>query len=243
MKNNTCAATNCTKNNPDDGNGDNGNSDNMTPKNCCCAHCVAVSLPKLARRPHRDSRERVWDAVRQTPDAFTRMEIAKKTKVDYSHVQAIVGGWQKAGYVSVIEKKESNISTELVYELLKDTGNEPPRVDYKGKYKAQTTNELMWRTLKIIGNCNASQLSSAASTDEITVTVRRAKKYLRLLCKAGYLTLVSKGRGRKQAVYRLTLNTGAKPPQILKTEQVYDANCDQVVYRDCINAQIDEVVA
>lgn len=70
-----------------------------------------------------------------------------------------------------------------------------------------------------------------ASTDEVAVSLETAQAYLRHLDRAGYLLCLRKGRGGQHAVFRLkpAMNTGPKPPMLLRTKIVFDRNKNAVM--------------
>ncbi|MDL2332869.1 hypothetical protein [Brucella inopinata] len=63
------------------------------------------------------------------------------------------------------------------------------------------------------------------------IDIDAVKSYVKFLHKAGYLLEVQKGRPGKLGVYRLQhhMNTGPKPPMILRIKAVFDQNRHEIV--------------
>ncbi|MBN9243414.1 MAG: hypothetical protein J0I98_11525 [Mesorhizobium sp.] len=92
----------------------------------------------------------------------------------------------------------------------------------------------MWNVLRgPLGRdgITARDLSAYASTEALPVPLETAKSYLKLLAAAGYLSCMVEGGPRKLAVWRLrpSMDTGPKPPMILRSKLVYDQNAGKVM--------------
>ena len=68
-------------------------------------------------------------------------------------------------------------------------------------------------------------LVALASTKKRSVSRANVGFYVRLLKNAGYI----QPHGR---LLQLTKDTGPKPPQILRIKEVYDANLNEIMYRE-----------
>ena len=130
-------------------------------------------------------------------------------------------GWIAGGYIKVIGLKRPYQNL-----IIRDIGQEPPRVDSLGKPIAMPLNESVWRAMRIQKTFNARQL--VASTSAV-LHINTVRTYLRQLAMAGYLKEVCVEQGLL-TTYQLMENTGCKPPQILKRKSVYDANLGIIVY-------------
>lgn len=74
-------------------------------------------------------------------------------------------------------------------------------------------------------------LALYGSTEALAVKEVSAKSYVKHLAAAGYLLCVRKGRPQHPAVWRLkpAMNTGPKPPLILRTQIVFDQNRNEAI--------------
>lgn len=69
------------------------------------------------------------------------------------------------------------------------------------------------------------------STEEVQIPAAAAKNYVHHLAQAGYLLCVRKGRPGYPAIWRMkpAMNTGPKPPLVLRTQIVFDQNRGEAV--------------
>lgn len=145
-----------------------------------------------------------------------------------SYIQRLVrGGYaEAAGYV------KTPTARVMQYALIKDVGNEAPRLRKDGQRSRHGRNrENMWRSMRMLNHFNYRELALTASTDGVKVTEADAKDYLKDLYRAGYLRAVKPGdKTTGCAIYRLIKNTGPKPPVVRKISHVYDPNLKQVVW-------------
>lgn len=80
----------------------------------------------------------------------------------------------------------------------------------------------------MMGTFSAADLAAHSTTADITVTENHAKVYCSRLLAAGYLRVVQKAAPpTRAAIYRLIRNTGPKPPQLQRVQQVFDPNTGQ----------------
>lgn len=150
----------------------------------------------IKKKAEKTVREYVWEKVRELKK-FTISDILerapKKYKLQKRKVRYYLIGWEAAGILSKKERKKTS-SPAYVYTLLKDCGAHPLICNEKGKeIKAHLSTEQMWRTMRMIGTFNHSQLAALASTDEIIITDTVAKRYTRAMARAGFLKVVKKG--------------------------------------------------
>lgn len=200
----------------------------------------------MARKPAhlemvggRGPRQRMWEAIRKRKAEFTVADLEKATAIDKFTIHSYVQLLETAGFVGQINNARQFIDRKR-YALKRDVGVEAPRIDKQGTVIRSTANENMWRTMRIMGDFTASELAMRASTEEIKVAESTAKKYLHVLCHAGYLTVIDKGHafirgvGAKQTRYRMLVAkyTGPRPPMIQRTRCVYDPNLGKVVWQE-----------
>ena len=169
----------------------------------------------------RDAREQVWDILRQGKGVTTTEICEQVTRANRKQIESWLKGWIAGGYVKVIGLKRpyQNI-------IIRDIGQEPPRVDRCGKSVAMPLNESVWRSMRIQKTFNARQLVASTAA---ALHINTVRTYLRQLARAGYLKEVCVEQGLL-TTYQLMENTGCKPPQILKNKCVYDANLGIIVY-------------
>ncbi|MFW2176630.1 MULTISPECIES: hypothetical protein [unclassified Moraxella] len=169
----------------------------------------------------RDAREQVWDILRLGEGVTTTAICEQVTQANRKQVEYWLKGWIAGGFVKVIGAKRpfQNI-------IVRDIGQEPPRVDSFGKPVATPLNESAWRAMRIQKTFNARQIVASTGANLQVNTVRT---YLRQLAEAGYLKAVSVEQGML-TTYQLMEDTGCKPPQVLRGKRVFDQNLGIIVY-------------
>lgn len=184
----------------------------------------------------KGNRQRCWEAMRASRDGFTAYEIARTSKVHdetvRSYIQALIAG----GYVTVVSEERFE---EQILRLVRDNGAEAPAVTRDGRAStAGRGTEAMWRTLRILGELNASELAEQASV-AVPVSLHAARSYLKWLKRSGYVQVVAPGKPGLQERYRLAPGryTGPKPPMIQRIGQVFDPNLGEVVYRQPVEIE------
>lgn len=177
----------------------------------------------------KGNRQRIWEAIRANADGFTGYQIARKSNTHDDVVRSYLQSLIKAGFV---ETDGAKIFEEQTLHLVKDVGMEAPAVTRSGKPStAGRGTEAMWRAIRILRELDADALVEQASA-AVPVTKWTAKSYLKWLTEAGYLVVVSGGKGPTPARYRLApgKDTGPQPPMIQRIGQVFDPNLGAVVY-------------
>jgi len=184
----------------------------------------------LEMQGKKGNRQRIWEAIRLTPEAFKIQALANITNTEASVVYSYMRALIKARFVAVISATNAQ---EQTLRLIKDIGAEAPAVTRSGNPSSSGKGtEAMWRSLRILGEMSADELAEHASTATSTA-LGTARLYLRWLKRAGYVVEVSPGVSGRPARYRLAPGkyTGPRPPMIQKVGQVFDPNLGQVVYR------------
>lgn len=179
----------------------------------------------------RNDYEKLWDMLRATADGVTIRDVARKIpSINYDKAKAWLGALNNAGYVS---RKEISLTRSLPtyrYQLIRDIGQKPPRIDSKGAPKPPSVNEAIWRTIRIITTFNANQIIVSGSTPELVLNIASVRQYLRHLHSAGYLQVRQAGQAKQLAIYQLIHNTGPKAPEVQRGKKIYDGNLGMVVY-------------
>ncbi|WP_229455107.1 hypothetical protein [Massilia sp. KIM] len=189
----------------------------------------------------KGSRQRAWEEMRRHAGPFTCFQIARKAKVDDETLFTYLNSLERAGIVQCERVEGKAIQRHAKWTIVRDNGVEAPRVTRDGKPVTQGLGtEAMWRSMRIIGEFNTTELAAHAETSGVRVTQETAKSYISALFNAGYLLRVAEsrsrgfGRGQVQARYRLAPGkyTGPRPPMIQRTKQVYDPNLCKVVWKE-----------
>jgi len=186
----------------------------------------------------KNDRQAMWEIIRKygvDDKTFTAVDIRSQLPAypSLSKIRDYLTGLTAAEYLEC--KKHEKRGVPNSYTLKRDTGIEAPRVRKDGSLVTQgMARKQMWRTMKIIGEFNAHELATNASTETCLVAPRDAKDYIGHLHKAKYLHMTVKARpSGGQARYRLLPSkyTGPKPPKVQKVKSVYDPNLGKVVWQ------------
>jgi hypothetical protein len=180
-----------------------------------------MSRKPVDQQQPSECRQAVWDEIISNPETpFTITEMSKLVRLDASTVRDYIIGLFKAGYLGINSVRKE-------YFLLRDTGNDAPRVRKNGAPVTQGRGrQQMWDTMDALKLFTAIDLARNASTEEHIVAISEAITYCATLCKAGYLV----GRSGQSYLLVAGMWTGPKPPQIQRTKQVYDPNLKRVVW-------------
>lgn len=190
----------------------------------------------------KSKRQRCWEAIRARRDGFTLLDVACTADLDMATTRTYLQSLERGGFI-----EQGNITRpmgeEKHFRLIKDNGLEAPRLTRDGQLVTQgRAQEQMWRTMRILGSdFNYQELAGLASTSEITVSPIAARDYLKHLAHAGYVTVVTKGKGRGTggvpSRYRFNLGryTGPRPPMVQRTKSIYDPNVGKVVWQEEID--------
>ncbi len=170
-----------------------------------------------------------WEVIREAGAngrLFSRADVVGRfDAVSSADIYRFLKRLEKGRYLEIVT------TNPLVYRLRRRP-KETPSLRADGSPIHHGRGQLhMWNAIRSLGNFNALELMAAASTSECYVSHNTAKSYLQNLCRAGYLIVVDEGGPNKPATYRLkpSMNTGPKPPQILKTKIVFDQNRQEIV--------------
>ncbi len=187
---------------------------------------------------HTTHRDAIWTAIRDLHE-FSVSEIEDKTRINHSSIKAYILGLTKAGYLKRTEHHHrAKIDNRFVanrWQLVKDTGEDAPRVTRDGKHITQgLSRENMWRAMRILRDFSVKDLAAQASNDDIIIKHADARTYIKYLHKADYLVIVTPANSddKSQTRYRMPASryTGPRPPMIQRTKQVFDPNTGKVVW-------------
>ncbi|MDA8230376.1 MAG: hypothetical protein M0006_03465 [Magnetospirillum sp.] len=189
-----------------------------------------VHLAQAGGKPQ--GRQAIWEEIRRQRDGFAVASIADATDIHPTTIRSYLTGLEAAGYI------RRAVGGAPSWTLSRDIGVEAPRVTKDGKPVIQgSAREQMWRTMRMLsGDWSWRDLAIAASTEEAPVNPGDAADYCVNLCRAGYLHLVTPGKGTGNAGiparYRFVRSkyTGPKPPMVQRVKSVYDPNLRRVVW-------------
>jgi len=196
-----------------------------------------VHLLAVSKKP--TGRQAIWQAIRAHRHGFTVADLARETDIHRDTIKTYVQSLEKGGYLV------PQFSIPPDWRLERDVGVEAPRVTRDGKPVTQgLAREQMWRTMKILSaDFSWRDLAIAASTEAVPVAEKDAKDYCGNLALAGYLLIVTKGKGGSKASsiatrYRFNRakNTGPKPPMVQRMQTVFDPNLGQIVWHPEVDA-------
>ena len=181
-------------------------------------------------------REKMWAAIRQER-RFTKCKIAELAGCNNFQVKDYLLGLMAAGFVARIESLSRHLS---VYELVRDTGVDAPRVRKDGTLLPLGSRARIWATMRILKTFTAMELVNAASLPEAPITRAEALRYCRWLTLGGYLAESGLGSPDTQWTFIPARFTGAKAPQILRFQRLFDPNTGAVVYESAPEGRDDE---
>jgi hypothetical protein len=206
----------------------------------------------MSRKPVNEinalqTRAALWAAIRRlsqpaegaealpTPRPFTSRTLRYETRCTLGQVQEYLTGLVNAG---ILSRQAGPVGPEArTYTLVRDLGIESPRVRRDGTPSTQGLGrEQMWRTMRMLKDFTALDLSVQASTEVAAVGVGTAQEYCKFLARAGYLAVIRAGHGTGKGGistrYRFVQarNTGPQPPMIQKVKQLFDPNLGAVVW-------------
>lgn len=186
---------------------------------------------KLPKSPVRNIEEQVWDIARSVTAGFTVRDVLDTLtgEIKPDRVRSFLDKWRVAGHVARTVDNSIYPPTYR-YEVIKDCGQQPPRVDNKGCAKKQSTQDIVWRIARILKNFNARQIIASANDGVTVLNEKAVRYYLFHLHDSGYITRLNADDNQTPAQYRLTVNTGPKAPEIKRGKKVYDANLGIIVY-------------
>ena len=195
------------------------------------------------------TRQAIWDWIRGfnktcsqmigEPQQFRAKDVA--AGISASSVNEYLTGLANAGYLSA--ERSEKLMGPTFYTLIKDNGQEAPRVRTDGTLVTQgMAREKMWIAMGICAQ-KGKQFTikdlTIGSTALIPVAESDAKHYCHHLHHAGYLVAVKPGSPGRPTVYRMPLNkwSGPKPVQIQRTRRCFDPNTGVAAHINVISIE------
>ena len=189
---------------------------------------------QVANAARPEGREVIWAAIRRLK-VFCLLDLEHETRIRTSTIKTYLTGLTAAGYIARIPDPREGVDPRFqraYWTVPDDAEREAPRVRRDGSPVVQgRVREHLWRTMKILGVFTYRDLIVNATTEECTVRLEDARSYCRMLCAAGYIERIARGRFRDTTRYRFLRDTGPRPPQVQRVKQVWDANLGEVVWR------------
>lgn len=184
------------------------------------------------------TRQAIWDVIR-AKKTVTIFDILYEVCLSRDAVIDYLLGLIAAGFLEKIPAIK-----DVKYTLIKDNGQEAPRVRKDGTAVTQgLAREQMWRAMGIFSQKGKTfevrDLTLFATTATTPVAETDAKHYCTHLHQSGYLTIVKAGSPGKSTVYRMPANrwTGPKPVQIQRTRRCFDPNLGAAVHIGVISVE------
>ncbi len=195
------------------------------------------------------SRQAVWDVIRKLK-TVTIDRILYEVCLSRAAVSDYIIGLVAAGFLHKHDEQQRPPLVHVKYSLIKDNGQEAPRVRKDGTIVTQgLAREQMWRAMGIFSQKGKTftirDLTLFATTVTTPVAEIDAKHYCKHLQQIGYLTTVKAGSAGKLTIYRMPPNkwTGPKPVQIQRTRRCFDPNTGATVHVDIISVEGGEYPA
>lgn len=200
-----------------------------------------------SKTSYESPRQRAWNAIRKSADAFTVAQVAEDAGMVYESVRGFVGQLVKVGMVQVLDEMPIHhpncVVKQKTFQLIKDVGYSYPVMTKSGQLITGVSGtKAMWNTLRIHKSpLNADELAAISSNDSLSIEATTANNYLMMLHKAGYLKVVKEARvtgGKTKYILLPEMNNGPKPPQIQRAKHVFDPNTNEVMYAE--RPELDE---
>lgn len=164
--------------------------------------------------------EAAWAAALGLPQ-FGYAEIAVAMKISHDQATCIVRGWAGEGRLIAVQAGNG----------LRNLWSADPAFAPKPARVSRSPELNMWTAMRQLKSFTPrGLLASGATTEETEVTLEMAQAYCRSLLAAGYLAVARKAvPGKTEAIYRLTRNTGPRPPREKRVRAMIDDNTEAVV--------------
>jgi len=193
----------------------------------------------------KSQRQRVWESIRRFAGArkpeFTVDQLSRASKVDIFPIREYLKGLTAAGYVRITNTPGRCVTN--VYEMTRDNGVEAPRVRRDGSAVTQGRGtEALWAAMVTLDSFTVEFVASLAG-----VKTRTAKIYALALAHAGYLEVLTKGKGHGNggvpSVYSVSSEHvhGPRAPMITRQKSIYDPNLHRIVWSDGPDAAADAI--
>lgn len=202
---------------------------------------IQLELRVTSGKPIYRGHDHYWSVIRdlaKTGD-FSPVQIEDRSNDrDGKCIADFLKRLELAGFLSLIKPYDRN--SAKVYRLVKRQ-TMTPSINRDGTVGKLGSGQLnMWNAMRALPKFDALELSLTAATEDTPVQKATALAYARNLANADYLQVLRAGGPNVQRIWRLkpSMNTGPRPPKILRCKAVYDTNKCQIMGK-----QIAEEVA
>lgn len=159
-------------------------------------------------------------AFAATLTEFGYADIAIKMAVTEDYARKVVRGWNAKGLLEEVR------SGHRIRSLWKVRDGAKLALAAKSRSPAQN----MWTAMRQMKSFSPRDLAAHSATEDTEVTIEAAQDYCRALLGAGYLAVARKAvPGKVPAIYRLTRDTGPRPPREKRVRAVIDDNTEQTI--------------
>ncbi len=170
--------------------------------------------------------------------AFTVRDVDRETNTSRFSIEHYVKRLLRGGFLSIVGERviPGCPAKAKVYRLVRRPAA-APRLRDDGTPVPPSAQERLWRGMRTLRQFDARELAFAAGVEGHEVPTKTAQRYINQLALAGYLAVIA-GRTGRACVYRLkpSMNTGPKPPSVLKIEAVWDRNLNKLFARSPVEA-------
>lgn len=193
----------------------------------------------------KSQRQRVWESLRAFAGTdsgfFTADALSRSSKVEIDPINTYLKGLHAAGYIGIVGDVMRGVKN--VYQMMRDNGVEAPRVRRDGSPVTQGRgNEALWSAMTVLDSFSPALLAEIAGVKAST-----ASAYCKALSKAGYLQVITAGKGTGKggiaSIWALSPEHRLKPraPMITRLHAVYDPNIHSIVWSEGADEAADAV--
>ncbi|WP_417691521.1 hypothetical protein [Roseibium sp.] len=200
-----------------------------------------VTTGKPVYRGH----DHYWSVIRDLGrggQLFTFREIDLRCNdLDGECIGEFLRRLRRAGFLEVVETRQvstagsgptnQKVIHQKIYRLLKRP-SATPIINKNGSIGRQGLGQVqLWNAMRCLNAFDTRELTLAANTPQVEVRIETARTYVFHLENAGYLQVLRAGKGTIGSIWRLKpgMNTGPRPPKILRSKMVYDSNRQQIM--------------
>lgn len=175
---------------------------------------------RVTRENQASVAEAAWGRALQMVQ-FGYSEISVELGISHDQATRIVREWDTQARLILVQAGPG----------LRSLWKADPAFAPKPVKPSRSPEQNMWTAMRQMKSFTPTGLlANGATTEEVEVTLEMAQGYCRALMSAGYLAVTRKAvPGRNEAIYRLTRNTGPRPPREKRVRAVIDDNDNAVV--------------
>ncbi|WP_417766749.1 hypothetical protein [Stappia sp.] len=197
---------------------------------------AVLKLRTIKGRPVLRGYEHVWSVILElTRDgaAFTRYDVDQAScDPDGGSTRDYLKRLRDAGIIEQLGEQRVDSGHRRKRYRLVERRAEAPRLRRDGSEAPSSVQQLLWNTMRNLlrDGFTSRELAAFASTDDRLIRTPSANSYVKHLAAAGYLHCLELGRPNHLTKWRLkpSMNTGPKPPKILRTHAIYDPNTNNL---------------